>query len=138
MTAMIETGKNRVLIAEDDPDNGYLLQFMLMREGIAAELVEDGFKALEFLERVTDIGLPGKSGIELITEIREREAAGGSRRAPQIIAWSASGIELLRRAEKAGAVRGFKKDELTGIVNKVKELLQRLTPGGLQLAGALS
>jgi CheY-like chemotaxis protein len=127
----VKDSKSRVLIAEDDPDSRLLLQLMFDQEGIGVELVQDGFQALEFLDRetpdvlVTDLHMPGKSGLDLIREIREREVAGHAARPLHIIAMSAGGRDLLRRAQDEGAERAFDKGELPSLVERVKELLQR-------------
>ena len=68
------------LIEDDEVVRNHLAAFFLRREGldcrIAASSVEDFFVQAEKVEQLdivlTDIGLPGKTGIEAIPDIRKR------------------------------------------------------------------
>jgi DNA-binding response OmpR family regulator len=66
----------RVLLVEDDPDLRRSLEELLARAGHRVEAVGDSRAALEALPGpdalVTDIGLPGMDGLELLSRARAR------------------------------------------------------------------
>ena len=71
---------NIALVVEDDDQIGYLLQFILEREGYAVHLATDGHLAREFINTAPvpalvtlDVMLPHVSGIELLAAIRAKD-----------------------------------------------------------------
>ena len=66
----------RLLLVEDDDDFRELLRIMLMRDGAEVTAVNSAAGALEALRRsrpdviVSDIGMPGTDGYELMREVR--------------------------------------------------------------------
>jgi signal transduction histidine kinase/HPt (histidine-containing phosphotransfer) domain-containing protein/ActR/RegA family two-component response regulator len=80
----------RVLVAEDQQTNRWLIDRQFGRLGVAAVLVEDGHQALAALGHgafdllITDCHMPGMDGVELATRIRRTEAASGRPRLPII------------------------------------------------------
>jgi two-component system response regulator PrrA len=68
----------RVLVVDDDPDTRALIWDILSEEGYDVHLCSGGERALEYLERrpfdliLTDIKMPGMSGVELLTRIRAK------------------------------------------------------------------
>lgn len=66
----------RVLIADDEPVFRRVMAFTLERRGLVVEAVQNGADALLRLRRdsfdvvVTDLQMPGMSGIELLAHIR--------------------------------------------------------------------
>ena len=97
---------NHVLVVDDEPDICRSLEAILADEGYAvttaataqeaSELVRDA----DFDAVLLDIWLPDRDGLELLSEIRARDA----RRAPEIIIISGHGtIETAVRATKLGA-----------------------------------
>jgi two-component system, sensor histidine kinase and response regulator len=70
----------RVLIAEDNPVNQLVIEGMLSKRGIAADMVSDGHEALARLDPdrhrlvLMDCQMPEMDGYEATTAIREREA----------------------------------------------------------------
>ncbi len=97
---------NHVLVVDDEPDICRSLEAILADEGYAvttaataqeaSELVRDA----DFDAVLLDIWLPDRDGLELLSEIRSRDA----RRAPEIIIISGHGtIETAVRATKLGA-----------------------------------
>jgi len=68
----------RVLIVEDEPGIASFLQKGLKAEGFTTMVVEDGISAVDvardrsFDLMILDLGLPGKDGQEVLTEIRRR------------------------------------------------------------------
>ncbi|MEC4982936.1 MAG: PAS domain S-box protein [Oscillatoria sp. PMC 1068.18] len=74
------TSQNRkILICEDDPDIAMLLSLMLKQEGFVADLAYNAAQAQtllaenNYLAMTVDLGLPDRSGICLIREIRQQE-----------------------------------------------------------------
>ena len=71
----------RILIAEDDPVAGHILQGNLERWGYETYLIEDGSVAWDHFEEepfsivITDWMMPGLDGLDLVRRIRAREAA---------------------------------------------------------------
>lgn len=71
-----------VLVAEDHPTNRQVIGAQLARLGYFADLAEDGRQALEQSTQwrhcllLTDLHMPEMDGLELVRELRRREAAG--------------------------------------------------------------
>lgn len=68
----------RLLVVEDDPMIGESMQRGLKKSGLAVDWVRDGKSAELALENgvydlmILDLGLPRKSGLELLNQLRER------------------------------------------------------------------
>jgi DNA-binding NtrC family response regulator len=66
-----------ILIVDDDADVRYLLSLLLKRRGFDVDAVESAASCLERLETtsvcvvVTDVQMPGMSGLELCAAVRE-------------------------------------------------------------------
>lgn len=75
----------RVLVVDDDPDACAMLNIILADRGALVEIAGNYEEALGSLERkkldvmVSDIGMPGKDGYDLIRELRRREASAQHR-----------------------------------------------------------
>ena len=73
----------RILFADDDPGMRALVVINLEAEGFAVTTAEDGNSALEAVERVhpdlivLDVMMPGRDGLEVLQELRNRPAAAG-------------------------------------------------------------
>jgi DNA-binding NtrC family response regulator len=71
--------RERILIVDDEANARTALAELLRDEGYLVETAADGFKALPKLEElepdvvVTDLKMPGLSGLELMAKIRERD-----------------------------------------------------------------
>jgi len=71
----------RLLVVDDDPDANAMLRIILSDRGALVHAATDVDGALALLESVrpdvlvSDIGMPGKDGYDLIREVRRREAA---------------------------------------------------------------
>src|SRR6478735_10521776 len=109
--------KGRILVVDDEANARTALAELLRDEGYAVETAADGFKALPKLEEfapdvvVTDMKMPGLSGLELMEKVRERDAA-----CVVIVMTAFGAIETAVQAMRQGAA-----DYLTKPVN-VEEL----------------
>jgi len=69
----------RILVAEDDPRARESLTALLVEEGYSVEAVEDGRQASRLLGEesfdaaLLDVRMPGKDGLAVLRELRERE-----------------------------------------------------------------
>ena len=78
-----ELAGRHVLVVEDDPDGNELVTTILERYGARVTSVGTAADALHAIDAdapdvvVSDIGLPGVDGIELIRRIRARRAGNG-------------------------------------------------------------
>jgi two-component system, NtrC family, response regulator AtoC len=67
----------RVLIAEDEPHLGTVLEQFLVARGFAVSVVRDGLRALDLLRleqfdvALLDIMMPGLDGLEVLRQVRE-------------------------------------------------------------------
>jgi len=119
--------KGNILVVEDDETFRSFLQTILEDDGHEVEAVADGAKALRMLRQgsfdlvVSDLKLPGKSGLELFRETRPDPAA------PQFIFLTAYGkVDEAVAAIKEGAVDFLTKplhdpDALLNLVNRAIE-----------------
>jgi two-component system sensor histidine kinase/response regulator len=75
----------RVLVAEDNELNSFLLESLLTRRGHLAELAKSGREVLECLAArsfdvlLLDLHMPDLDGFQVIARIREREQTTGAR-----------------------------------------------------------
>src|SRR4029079_12689576 len=75
----------RVLVVEDDPEANAMLELVLTEQGAKVTSAYDFDGAVTAMAKdrpdllVSDIGLPGKDGYELMRAIRKGEEAGGAR-----------------------------------------------------------
>jgi len=71
----------RVLLVDDDAEAGAMLRLILGERNIRVTLVQSADDALATLASasfdllISDVGMPGKDGYELIREVRQREGA---------------------------------------------------------------
>ena len=117
----------KALVVEDDEQIGYLLQFILEREGYAVQLVADGNLAREFIDTAPapdlvtlDIMLPHVSGLELLAMIR---AKVDWKDVPVLMLTAKAQEKDIVHALESGAneyiVKPFKPDELRARVRRL-------------------
>ena len=100
----------RVLVAEDNPTNQFVIRQLLKQFAIAVDIAADGHAAVEAADRTAydliymDMRMPGMDGVEAAREIRRREGAG--RRAP-IVACTANAFEADIQACRAAGMDDF-------------------------------
>jgi PAS domain S-box-containing protein len=106
-TGMLLAGA-RLLVVEDDPDARTMLQIILSDRGAAVRSAASCDEALALLADmqpdllVSDIGMPGKDGYDLIRELRRREAAASTPRLPAIALTSFTRTQDQEQALAAG------------------------------------
>jgi len=118
---------NKILIVDDDPDIREVLSVLLGSEGYKVDAAEDGTSALEKIKKdrkidlvISDIMMPGMSGVEVCEEIRKISLVpvlfltAKSQDQDKIDAYSGGGDDYL--------VKPFSQTEL---LMKVKSLLRR-------------
>ena len=96
-----------ILVVEDDPDTQELLKTVLIRHGANVTTVGSGGDALAEIESstpdviISDIGMAGENGYELIRKIRSMDPQAGGR-IPAIALTAYAGAADRRRALLAG------------------------------------
>jgi len=89
--------RERILIVDDDEVIRNLLRQILEKEGYTCDLAPDAEDAIDFLEEqtvdlvISDVAMPGKSGIQLLEEIKKNH--------PNIPTLMISGITTKKTAE---------------------------------------
>jgi two-component system response regulator AtoC len=114
---------SQVLVVDDDPAVGKVLAALLGQAGIACHYVPDAARALEALgERaidvvVTDLRMPGTSGVELLVDIVDRWPE-----IPVILLTAHGSVEVAVEAMKKGAadflLKPFDREEILFTVRK--------------------
>jgi DNA-binding response OmpR family regulator len=100
---------SRILIVEDEPGIASFLEKGLRAEGFTTMVVEDGLSAAEIARDdsfdllILDLGLPGKDGREVLTEMRRR-----GERMPVIILTARKSIQ-----DTVGGLEGGADDYVT-------------------------
>ncbi|NOD62702.1 MULTISPECIES: response regulator transcription factor [unclassified Ruegeria] len=73
----------KVLLIEDEPNIAEAIRFLLTREGWQVEIHGDGADALQVIQGaqpdlvILDVMLPGKSGMDILRDLREMEELSG-------------------------------------------------------------
>jgi two-component system, OmpR family, response regulator len=122
----------RILVVEDNPRIAGFLQKGLREEGYVVEVAADGDSAFDkattqgFDAAVVDVMIPGRSGIQLVRDLREREV-----RLPVLLLTARDRTEDKVEGLDAGAddylTKPFEFSELTA---RLRALLRRLgSPG---------
>lgn len=122
----MENHITRVLIVEDDPDFAESLMIALGVRNCHVDVARTGeeaidkFRSLSYDIAFMDIKLPGKNGVESLSEIR-----GFCPAAHVIMMTGFSEAALLDRARQAGAVdilrKPFRLKEMFGYIDNLQE-----------------
>ena len=119
-----------ILVVDDSVDNLELTRILLEIEGFEVRLAEDAAKALEVLTAfrpaliLMDIQLPGRDGLDLTRELRQRPALDGI----PIVALSAYAMKSDEEAAAEAGCAGY----ITKPINTrtfVEQVRAYLTPG---------
>jgi len=116
----------RILVVDDEESIRRVLQFRLDQEGYPVDVAEDAQQAIEFLNRqpyalvISDVRMPGMSGIDLLHKIRAAYPA------TEVVLLTAFGaIESAVAAMKQGAfdylTKPIEADELFLVVQRALE-----------------
>jgi CheY-like chemotaxis protein len=127
----------RILLAEDNPGDIYLVEEALKRQSIAHELtvVTDGelaWKSIESADKagdgfdlyMLDLNLPARPGLELLTRIRK--SRGKISTAPVVIVTSSNSTRDRAAAARAGADYYFCKPSKLEEFLKLGHIIQEL------------
>jgi CheY-like chemotaxis protein len=125
--SMEKTTKGTILITEDDPHTGLLLEFALEQEGFTPIRATNGSDALHVLEEtdvdliILDAILPGIDGFELCQRIRETPRLDAI---PIIMASAKAQEENRAKAVSLGASEYFQKPlSLSTLIPAVERLI---------------
>ena len=117
-----------ILLVEDDPTFGSLIEFLLVRQGYQVHLAVDGEAALAELDKplpdlvLMDVMLPYRDGYELLRAMRKRAAWSD---VPVVILSGRGRDEDLARAFAAGANEYITKPiEVAELLASLQELLR--------------
>ncbi len=112
-----------ILVVDDDPNIRKILKDLLDKEGFHVLTAPDVDKALTTLDEqdleliVTDLKMPGKSGMDLVTLVKDRKPA-----TPVIMVTAYGDIEAAVAAMKRGAydfiTKPFDENELLNVIKK--------------------
>jgi CheY-like chemotaxis protein len=127
----------RILLAEDNAVNQKLALLLLGKLGYEADVAENGFEAIEALERrpydvvLMDVQMPELDGLEATRRIVERWPAGNR---PRIIAMTANAMLEDRDAcLQAGmddyVAKPIRPDELAAALGRARPLAGRVEAG---------
>ena len=128
-------GRGAVLVADDGEINQLVAGAMLERLGFAPEEAEDGFVALEAMERSTyavvlmDVQMPRLDGFEAAAEIRRRE---GTDRHTPVIAMTAGASEGDRERCLAAGMDDYLAKPIT--LSSLAEVMDRWAPATSEAA----
>jgi DNA-binding NtrC family response regulator len=119
--------KSCVLIVENERATAWALSQGLAEDGYRIKAVKSSEEALKFLRRgrcdliITDVRLPGMSGIELLKKIASKK------KIPAIVITASGSHEVHSEAKRAGAVKLFPKPFK---LDEVRKTVARTLPLG--------
>src|SRR4051812_11683658 len=108
--AASRTNRGNVLVVDDEADIREGLEMLLISEGYAVDLAQNGTEGLHKLENhaydlvLLDLMMPDKSGMQVLSEVRERD-----RETPIFMITAYGSVEAAVRALKLGANDYFSK-----------------------------
>ena len=125
MTQTASYEKQPILVVEDDVQLQMALSSTLGGQGYSVSVVNDGYQGMEWLQRngaclvLADINLPGKSGMDLLRDIR---MAGNQ--VPVVMMSAYGSVEVAVEAGKLGAMeflqKPFSSEKLEEVVARIK------------------
>ncbi|MBI3405445.1 MAG: sigma-54-dependent Fis family transcriptional regulator, partial [Acidobacteria bacterium] len=130
-----------ILVIDDETEIREGLELLLSSEGYTVATAEDGEQGLAKLSErpfdllLLDINLPGRNGLELLKEIRQRDPS-----VAVVMITAYASIEMARTAFKSGAqdyiTKPWNNDELLAVIAQAVEG-RRLREENVQLKRAL-
>lgn len=125
-----------ILIVDDEPSTAWALAEGLTDDGYTIDTFRSAEEALQWLRDghsdlvITDLNLPGMSGLELARKLRR-----GAKAQPVIVVTAYGTAERLREFERAGVVASFPKPfRLDSLRRAVLRALARPAEGALRKA----
>ncbi|WIY25280.1 response regulator transcription factor [Parasedimentitalea psychrophila] len=122
-----------VVLVEDEPNIIEAIRFLLTREGWTVEAHSDGSDAVEVIKAanpdlvILDLMLPGKSGMEIIKDLRNEEDL---RNLPVLMLTARGQARDREMAEKAGVSRFMTKPfSNTEVLAAVRDLHAQANQG---------
>ncbi|MDA8422581.1 MAG: sigma-54 dependent transcriptional regulator [Nitrospiraceae bacterium] len=129
--------KSSILLIDDDDSLRRVMEFNLTEAGHRVETAESGEEGLRLFEKgafdavISDITMPGMSGMEVLAKVRERDAA-----VPVVMITAYGTIESAVEAMKQGAfdyiTKPFNRDELRLTLERAIRM-QRLEKENVEL-----
>lgn len=123
----------KVLLIEDEPNITEAIRFLLTREGWQVETHADGTDAVEVIVAsrpdlvILDVMLPGKSGMDILRDLRELE---GMSKLPVLMLTARGQLRDREMAEKAGVSRFMTKPfSNTEVLTAVRDLHAQASQG---------
>lgn len=135
----------RVLLVEDDPFNALLLKTILRKWSVITDMAENGFQAIEKIKNrpydliLTDINMPGMSGMQLLRELRQLSA---EKQAIPVVAVTANAMRkdlnrYVQQGMKAYLLKPYSENDLTQLLSSIWENGEENTPELTLLQGSL-
>jgi DNA-binding response OmpR family regulator len=131
---MMETGKKRILIIEDDEEMRSLLKEFLNEEGYETDSVDNGSEAYRRLVRelfdliITDIRMPGLTGLDILPGVRKLQPE-----APIIVITAFGSEEVHHKVFERGATAYLEKpihlENLRDLVQRIVSSKERVVRG---------
>lgn len=106
MVDTVDLSQKRILLVEDEPLVGDLIKVALSKQQIRVDVVKDGLLVIPTLQQdaydliLLDLGLPGKDGMSILTEMRQLP---NYQFTPVIILTNYGDLERIRQARNLGA-----------------------------------
>ncbi|MDO4936829.1 MAG: response regulator transcription factor [Sutterellaceae bacterium] len=128
--------ENSVLLVEDDPMIAQVVKEALVEAGATVDWAQSGWEATGFLSQghfdmvLVDLGLPGKDGMSVLTELRQKDAT-----TPVIILTARDGLDDRLAGLDAGADDYILKPfHISELLARMRAVLRR-RGGGSQSSG---
>jgi DNA-binding response OmpR family regulator len=129
-----------VVLVEDEPNIAEAIRFLLTRDGWTVDVHGRGSDAVEVIQAagpdlvILDLMLPGKSGLEVIQELRLEE---GVQPLPVLMLTARGQLKDREMAEKAGVTRFMTKpfsnsEVLTAVRDLYAQAYQNVRPAAPQ------
>lgn len=124
----INTARTRVLAVDDEPDLCKMVAIWLKREGIACDTAHNVPEALSLLQKtpydliVSDIMMPGKTGIDLLDTVSEQFPATAMIMATAIDSRETA-VTTLEKGAFGYVIKPFERNEL--LINVINALERR-------------
>ncbi len=131
MSGTTTDGGARILIVDDDPALGMVLEALLRQGGFSPQVVTSGAAALDAVEQrgfdaiLSDVRMPGMDGLQLLKRLVARAP-----NVPVVLLTAHGSVPLAVEAMKCGAadylLKPFDRDEILFVMRKVLAVNERV------------